>query len=310
MDDRPILVSSADRRYAMPLAVMLRSAVENCSAVGGLDIRVMDGGLGRSARRRILKSLPSDRCTVNFVDVRRASRGLAGAPVFGHVSLATYYRFLIPELVPEAKCLYVDADAVVQGDLCELWREPLRGHHLLSVQEGTVTDPVPIAGLDEWGIPMDHPRLSAGVLALDLDRWRVDDPVPELLRYLKQYGHKVHFWDQDAMNVVLARRWGTMDGKWDVHFDCSREVEDSARELVRVKDAAIVHYASATKPWHYYAQHPSQAVFYRYLDETAWAGWRPWPPLRALCNRHHAIRLLRRLAAGALGCGRAARGSP
>ena len=39
--------------------------------------------------------------------------------------------------------------------------------------------------------------------------------------------------------------------------------------------AWIYHFAGNVKPWAYPTADPSHALYYRYLDQTVWAGWRP-----------------------------------
>lgn len=42
----------------------------------------------------------------------------------GHFSIETYFRLVLPELLPGyQKILYLDSDMVVQGDVAELYNE-------------------------------------------------------------------------------------------------------------------------------------------------------------------------------------------
>jgi lipopolysaccharide biosynthesis glycosyltransferase len=296
MGETVVVVTSADRRYARPLAVALRSMVDNCRADSFLDVHVLDGGLTSRQKKKVLVSLGGAACGVTWHDMSRHARRLAGFPVFGHVSLATYYRFLIPGMIEVPRVIYVDADTVVLGDLTELWMEPLTDYHLLGVQDGTVTNPAEIAGAPDYGLPPDHPRLSAGVLVMNLTKWRAEDPFDALREYFLRYRDRIRFWDQDALNIVLARQWGRVQGGWNYIVDCSQSVPGSpADTMARTRrEARIVHYASATKPWHYYASHPAKDFFFEYLDKTVWAGWRPRPPWRALRNPYFWGQYLRK----------------
>lgn len=297
MNTNIVIVTSADRHYAMPLAVMLCSIVRNCRQDVQLQMHVLDGGLTQSQRKKVLQSVGSERCRVMWHNMKERSNRLAEFPVFGHVSLATYYRLLIPEILTEPKAIYIDADVVVLGDLAELWMEPMGNNMLLGVQQGSVTKPVIIAGIEEYGIPEDHPRLSAGVLVINLQKWRNDNPFDEMKRYFIKYHDIIRFWDQDALNVVLADSWGAVPGGWNYLVDCSREIDeppDNVRANL-MRDAKIIHFASATKPWHYYGDHPARGIFFDYVDNTVWAGWRPTPPLAAFSNPHVWGMWLRRL---------------
>jgi len=288
MADTIVIVTSADRRYAMPLTVMLWSMLAHCRKDSWLEVHVLDGGLSGRQKRKVLRSLGSGRYTLTWHDMTMPSDKLRGLPVFGHVSLATYYRFLIPQIVAAPKAIYIDADTVVLGDVTELWSEPIGDQHLLGVQVGTVSSGMLIAGAEQYGVSPHHPRLSAGVLVMNLAKWRAQDPFLELKDYLLKFYDRLQFWDQDALNIVLAHKWRAVPGAWNYIVDCGLPVAGSnAETMARLhREAKILHYASSMKPWHYYAAHPGGALFYEYLDRTAWANWRPTPPVRALLNLH------------------------
>jgi lipopolysaccharide biosynthesis glycosyltransferase len=296
MAERIVIVSSADRHYARPLTVLFHSILTHVRPDLEIEFHVLDGGVTRWQKRRITRSLKPGRWAITWHAMKAESGVLAGFPVFGHVSLATYYRLLIPRLVKSDKAIYIDADTVVLKDIGSLWAESVQGCHLLAVQEGSVTSAGLLPGVKEYGLPPDHPRLSAGVLVMNLDAWRRDDPFEELRKYLLRFGGQVQFWDQDALNIVLADRWRAVPRCWNYLVDCGTPLAGSRESFLdRLrKEACIVHYASSTKPWHYYADHPAKEIYFKALDETVWRGWRPRPPLKALMNRYFWTGLARR----------------
>jgi lipopolysaccharide biosynthesis glycosyltransferase len=212
-------------------------------------------------------------------------------PVFGHVSKATYFRLLLPDMLPanETEAIYVDVDAVVLGDLSSLSKTALNGRTVGAVRDGaSLATGRGLPGLDCLGLSPDAPRFNGGVLLIDLQKWRTARITEQCLSYLRRYHEYVQFWDQDALNAVLAFDWTELARGWNYRVDCHvppNAAVPVAEYLAAIRgDANIVHYASATKPWHYYADHPGKIFFYEYLDRTAWKGWRPHPPLRALRN--------------------------
>ena len=53
-----------------------------------------------------------------------------------YITKETYYRFVIADLAPNLdKCLYLDADLVVDGSLKELWDTNLDGHYCAGVSD-------------------------------------------------------------------------------------------------------------------------------------------------------------------------------
>ena len=301
-DKTPVVVCAADRRYAMPLAVMLKSLETNLAPASRATVYVLDGGIGRRNKARLLAGLGPGRLDIRWLPPPHRDQ-VAGLPVFGHAQISVYYRILIPSLLPvgHRKVIYLDADLLVLGDISRLWNIPLDGKPLLAAPQGDtrLSSPDGLSGYQEWGLPADARYLNSGVLVFDLDQWRQENFAAAILDFLRKHREHVRFWDQDGINAVLAGRWGELEREWNVIVDCFLPDEKTAppdQTPERLKQrAAIVHFASATKPWNYYVDHPARELFYEYLDRTAWAGWQPRTPLRALRNRHYWGALLRRM---------------
>jgi lipopolysaccharide biosynthesis glycosyltransferase len=303
MKDRTVyLATGADDRYVKPLAAMLKSTGMSLAPGWKLDVSVMDGGVSKGNQSRIESSLDAGRISVAWIPMDDVS-ALRGVPVFGHVTLATYYRVVLPAVLPSEcrKVIYLDADTIVLRDLSTFWEMDMRGRSLLAVQEGTFTVSTD-GGIPEYvalGIPPDTPLFNGGVFVADLEKWRRNDVSGKILSYLKRNHDHITYWDQDGLNAVLCLDAVLIPKMWNYRVDCSdQNVSDlPADEVISTirHDAAIIHYASATKPWHYYADHPAKVLFFEFLDKTAWAGWRPRVPLKVLRNPHFWGQHIRRL---------------
>lgn len=285
----PVVVLAADRRYAMPLATTLRSAQDALDRSRGLQVFAIDGGLSEAQRARVEASLDRARVTLRWFHPRPGA--VSHMKATGHVTTATYLRLLVPEAVPAScdKALYLDCDLIVRGDLGRLWDEDLGDHPLLAVQDAsvpTVSCPRGLANHRALGLDPALPYFNAGVLLLDVARWREEAIGPRVVRYLEENRDAVRWWDQDGMNALLAGRWGALDPRWNQlpHlFDLASWRESPfPREVFEacLRDPRIVHFATSSKPWHFGCRHPSTALFFECLDRTAWAGWRPRRRLR------------------------------
>jgi lipopolysaccharide biosynthesis glycosyltransferase len=307
--DSIAVACAADDGYAMPLAVALRSAVDGLGASGSIEAFVLDGGIGAPNRERLERSLASPRLALRFLSP--APQALAGIRHRGRVSLATYFRILVAELLPAhlPRALYLDADVLVTADLTRLWAAPQQGLPVLAVRDAgapTVSSLRGLLNFRELGLAPGLGYFNAGVLLLDLALWRAEGLSAQVLRYLETHPHAIRWWDQDAMNAVLAGRWGELDPRWNqIPQVWERVAPDTAafsqaqRELA-IRDPWIVHFSTFSKPWHWGCNHPARERFFEVLDRTAWAGWRPRKafgdtPLARQCLR--IARGVRRLAA-------------
>ncbi len=271
-----VLACAADDRFGMPLAVLLRSAIDHLADDRRLRAFVIDGGIAPWTKRRIQRSV-DERVEIAWLrpDVGR----LRGFKISGHVRVATYFRLLVPDLLPAscARAIYLDSDVVVEGDLAELWAVDVSAHALAAVQDMTVPWVSSRWGLDNWrelGLASTAKYFNAGVMLMNLARWRAEHVAAAVLDYVATNQQYVRFWDQDGLNAVLAGRWLELDPRWNL------TVQNDRPPLLDEHFAAlaapfVTHFASTGKPWHLDCVHPRREVFFRSLDRTAWAGWRP-----------------------------------
>jgi lipopolysaccharide biosynthesis glycosyltransferase len=218
------------------------------------------------------------------------------------VNLVSYYRILIPRLLPAdvERVVYLDCDLVICADLVKLWKQRLAGHRCLAVQDcsapymdSAVALPnyakcaafvgcrQPVPNFRELGLPAEVPYFNAGVLLIDLRAWREADVSAQLLSCLEKNRQHVRWWDQYAMNVVLAGHWGRLDARWNqgshIYKYPSWQLSpfDQLSYEQQTLEPYIVHYTTAQKPWRASCRHILRERFYDYLDRTDWAGWRP-----------------------------------
>jgi len=296
----PVVVLAADDNFAMPLAVTIRSALENLAPDRTLRIYVLDAGIKDETKSRLVQSWPSGRYQVEWLKVD--ADALAGVPVSGHVNLVTYYRVLIPRVLPAEldRVIYLDADLVVCADLGRLWDCPLNGHLCLAAQDcaapyidasqvlanyescaSALGSARPVANFQELGLKPDAAYFNAGILLVDLHGWRREDLSAQMLDCLQRHRQHVRWWDQYALNVVLSGRWGQLDPRWNqgshVFIYPSWEQSPLDRQTFEQMrgDPYIVHYTTRFKPWRPLCPHPLAGLYFEYLDRTAWAGWRP-----------------------------------
>jgi len=290
----PIIVCTSDNHYAMPLAVMLRSLSDRLTSYPTAAVYVLDGGISAWNRRKIQKSIRLPNLDIHWISppVDR----LEGVPVFEHpATLCTYYRLLIPSLLPDSvdKVIFLDTDMVVLTDIGALWNEPVAEVLLMAVEEPNRENPAAIAHREGLGMQPDSKYFNAGVMVINLELWRTEHIAEKALDYIKRKREVVRWYDQDGMNAVLESRWKELDNRWNWRVDPG---EAGGGVQACEGHARIVHYASAVKPWHFYAKHPDCRIFFEYLDRTVWKGWRPRPPLRnTIGNRHWYGALMRKI---------------
>jgi lipopolysaccharide biosynthesis glycosyltransferase len=275
----PIVVAcAANGAYALPLAVMLRSAAANLDPRYRLEVHAVDDGIGREDKERVVRSLPA-RVVVHWVAPRPLPE--AALVTWGRMPATTYQRLSMEEWLPPGveKAIWLDCDLIVLDDLARLWHEPLAGNVVLAVQDErvpVVSSWFGIGGFRDIGLAADTKYFNAGVLVIDVRRWRDDRVAARTLDYLASARERVFFWDQEGLNVALVGSWGALDERWNTNPIISqllaRRGDDVGR---RSRRASIVHFTGNLKPWSYDNGSEHYARYYEFVDETAWAGMRP-----------------------------------
>ncbi len=275
MTGRPIkLIFGVDGGYSQHLAVTLVSLLEN-NPGNRFDILVVT-----------LNMAEADRAKIAAAAARFGNAALRFQPfefdryshfrTDNHISHASYLRIFIPEILPasEEKVLYLDCDMVVRHDIAPLWNTEL-GDQVL----GAVRNPFFVRHGD-LEMPAGADYFNAGVLLMNLKRWRALDGTAKLIRFIE--AHHDHLWahDQDALNAVfcgeiraLAPRWNFQTSMlWCEPGELSLSYPAYRRLLA---DPGIVHYTTPSKPWHFSNTHPYKETYYQYLARTPYSGFRP-----------------------------------
>jgi lipopolysaccharide biosynthesis glycosyltransferase len=291
-----VIACAADRAYAMPLAVMLRSVDAHLAPERPLVVHIADDGIPIGEKARITATL-SARCTINWIAARPWQR--TSLPTWGRMPLTTYQKLAIGDWLPGEleRVIWLDCDLLVLSDLGRLWALPNGDRIALAAQDPLVPRVGSRFGVSAWrelGLAADVSYFNAGVMVIDLGRWRREKVAERAADYFRRFSDRVVFWDQEALNAVLAGQWGELDSRWNRNPVLHR--------LLATGDEApdgapwIAHFSGRLKPWTYAGASEFQATFDSYLDSTPWAGWRPrrsWR--RAVLTRYSTSSLRRRL---------------
>jgi lipopolysaccharide biosynthesis glycosyltransferase len=274
------IVLAADGGYAMPLAVTLRSITETNRNHWPIEFWVFNDGFCEELRKKVFNSLPEGSALILWLPVE-LKLFEQFSPGYANLSKLTYVRFLAPRLLPPeiSRILYLDVDLLILDDLEGLWQTDLAGAPVGAVADLFLHTTFLAKGLDPQkeranhfrygrGLPSVEHYLNAGVLLIDLDRWRAESLSERAFDYLKQHPDTPHM-DQDALNAVLDKRWTPLPARWNV--------QDHYRRIVPGEGGpGIVHFITRKKPWlatsrsanaRLYDSFRSRTLFRRRLDE-------------------------------------------
>ncbi len=274
---------------------MLESGLSNLAPGRTAEVYVIDGGIAPEHKQQLATCCGSHGVAIRWLEISPSS--LSGLPLWGRMPVATYYKLLIPELLPSSvsKAVWLDCDVVVAADLGRLWDTELGSRHALAAQDTAVplvSSRNGVASHRQLGIARESPYFNAGVMVVNLALWRRDEVARQALDYLHRERESVVYWDQEGLNAVLAGRWGVLDPRWNHHAGSGSELRKVPSDW---RQAWIVHFTGNLKPWLYPGRDPSHSLYFRYLDSTAWAGYRPRRNLKGLLVSLYEVSGLRRV---------------
>lgn len=267
----PVLMC-INARYAQHAAVALVSLLEN-NRDSWFDVVVASTDELAEEAVKLRRSLARyENCALT---VKHFARSAAiDLPVTAqNYSIDNYTRLWVAEFFPDRteKILYLDSDIVVVADIRELWN--------VDVTEWVV-GAVSIPGSDRCpalGIPERYGYFNSGVLLINLARWRKERMLDRLLDYITAHSDKIVDVDQDVLNACLYDRRLPLPYVWNVispFFFDYHPLGIAAEELQRIRrEAKIVHFNGAAKPWSYMCRHPRRTEYWKYLSKTAWRGY-------------------------------------
>lgn len=266
---------AVDDNYCKYLSVAAASILDHRSGKEAYSFHVLHRNI-TEAHQRLLQDLVQGEAgsgdEVHFHDV---SGMLDSSRLYlsGHVTEETYYRLLIPKLLPQYdKVLYLDCDLIARSCLLPLFETELSDDLIA----GVVT-----VGNEKrrdycrqvLGISEEH-YINAGVLVLNLKKLREFDLV-NLAYQLLEEKKILHWHDQDILNTVCYGRIAFLDPTWNttvLRMMKNQGVSEAAKLHLNpsVFDPAILHYASV-KPWNSELKE-IDLPFWHYVDGNPFAG--------------------------------------
>lgn len=298
--DKPAIAIalSANDFYVPYLSTLLVSLKENSNDSNYYDIMVMHRDISPQSQT-MLKKMLSDKknISVRFYNVGRYQSRFSNLFTRGHFALETYFRLLMPELMPDYdKVLYLDSDMIIKADVAELYNVDVDGYLLAACHDADT------AGLYNGFEPnkknyMDNilkiqkpfEYFQAGTILFNLKEIRKIYTSEDMLKFAAS--NQWELLDQDVLNYLAQGRYKSIDMAWNVMYNwnnirISQIISRAPKYLhdeymTARKNPKIIHYAGPDKPWfypfvdfaeefwHYARMSPYYEVIMRRMAETA-----------------------------------------
>lgn len=180
-----------------------------------------------------------------------------------------YYRLLIPEYFPECdRCIYLDADTLLQGDIALLFDTDLQGNLIGAVEEKErkedIRNNIPLFGrfsnmglrdyAEKITLNTEAPYYNSGVLLMDLAAIR-NEGMDRIRKALARADEELLYPDQDLLNLYFGDRIFPLDIRWNTPIRSDLP-----------PDGIVLHYIA--KVWHNSSVNADKALYWKQLRKT------------------------------------------
>lgn len=273
------ILLSTDNNYVMPTGVLMHSIGINNSVKVHYYILINES-LTEDNKKSLQKV--ADKYD-NEIDFYVVGEEYTESLPFGrdtmpkHVSIATYYRLFITQILPEGvhKVIYLDGDMIVRKSLEALWNIDISNFALACVHDMDEVIHI-LSGRHRYPV-CDFGYFNAGFIVINLDYWRKHDCSYRFADYITNHSEDIIMHDQDVLNTVLYKEKKWLPTTYNFQMGFLREgkninyIDSIYDDIGRtMQDPTIIHYCTEDKPWQLYSYNPYLRVWRYYWSKSEW----------------------------------------
>lgn len=243
---------ATDENYLKYMATAMVSILQTANKGDELHFYILCDKVSNNSKQYINSLKKFKDFGVEFLDVD--IKDFISFPAGGkHISNTTYFRYKISELCRDiSKIIYLDCDVIIKQSLAELFETDIKDYYLAGVED------IGYYYLRQYNPEFIYKSsfyINAGVLLINLKRWRQDKLYNKLMEFTIKDGDKIKIGDQDVINAVCSGKIKELDYKWNVQDSFYRSTPErrynpNRKKIIQAaKFPAIIHYTYKKKPW-------------------------------------------------------------
>lgn len=229
----------------------------------------------------------SKNCPVIYHDMSKIDTSKLVIRQGDHVTVETYFRFFIPELLDKSidRCLYLDADILCTGNFEKLFEIDLSSYALGMVYDTNYSD---IRFFNRLQYDIKYGYFNAGVSLINLDYWRKNEISQKLFNFVAEFPERCWLHDQDAINYIchsnilpLSVSYNVQKHFWWIYYWKDQKTytkaipfwdyisKDKFEEIEKgCNNPIFVHFTCSQKPWKLDTFVPFTKLWRYFLDKT------------------------------------------
>ena len=194
---------SLNNDYIYPTIIAITSILENAYSYTKYDFYILYTSNFLKENKNKLKNFEKkypNKCSINLKNMTNFK--FKNAKLSGPMqSIATYYRLILPELLPNInKIIYLDGDTLILDDLKEMYDINVDNYYYKGFLD---------IGIDLF-LPNNDNYICAGILLINLDNLRKDDIINKMYDYMIKNNDNLYYHDQTIINGVCSEKIGIL----------------------------------------------------------------------------------------------------
>lgn len=272
--EEPInIVFAIDDNYARHCAVAITSILDHLNEKQKINFFIIHDEKFSEKNKNLLSKFSTGSINFNFLQVK-LSDFLFYPLNRDHISVATYYRLALQDLLPSniEKIIYLDSDIVVSDNIVKLWDIDLEDNFIAgALDEGGILQ------IRRLGLPLSHNYINAGICVMNIKKMREINLKHAYSEALYKNYDLITLQDQDILNITFVNKVKKLPLRWNVQSRFYKQNElEYAFSQAELEEAAlmpgIIHYSDREKPWQHSCRHllKSYYDFYKSKLSSEW----------------------------------------
>ena len=282
------VVFAANNNFVPMFAACMQSVIDNSNKKYNYDLVLLHTDISSENQNTLFRMVDHlTNVSLRFFNVGKLVSNYK-LKANAHISVETYYRFLIQDVLPTyKKILYLDCDLIANADVAELYNINIDGYMLAATRDpdflGQINGANPDTQIyckEKFHMKNPYNYFQAGVLLLNNEEMKKAHTLQEWLTFASQ-PYKDN--DQDVLNLYCEGKVKYIDMAWNMITDCdhyrvSHVIIYAPAYIQKAYEKAhsnpkLIHYAGFMKPWynptedyaHYFWNFSRKTPFYEEL---------------------------------------------
>lgn len=269
------IVVASDRAYIGFVSILFASILSNKCEDEKIVFHLLANDIPSSSLDALLNQLKSEEFHIYPIENLSS---LLQVTVPATIALTSYARLFLPHLLPESieKVLYLDCDTIVNRSLNKLFSYDINDYFVAGVLDTLPNNASKIM----VGMNANDAYINAGVLLINLKKWRAENIQNRFLDFLLSHNGKVHHHDQGIINAVLDKKlivgpeFNLTSNYFSHKYSYLKKRNTPFYKEEEIENAkcnpVIIHFTEGflDRPWFIGSKHPLTHIFLKYKRQS------------------------------------------